>query len=160
MSITHTQKNTTNQVEALHKSEPQQGADWLVHLTFSFGSFGAALVATLMQDTSAEMFVHAPVHGCPSAEKYILASPRSHPTEPWSPIGPMPELLGPSTVEDCTSDWRFRSTCAIQTHASVSAGRMTSKSPFHAPALVAHCPLSTTGAQVRKNTEVIFQSVG
>ena len=72
----------------------------------------------------------------------------------------MPELLGPSNVEDCTGDWRFGSTCAIQTHASASAGRVTSKSPFHAPAPVAQCPLSTTGAQARKNTEIIFQSVG
>ena len=88
--------------------------------------------------------------------------PRAHTPSDWplSPIGPMPELLGPSTVEDCTSDWQFGSTCIIQTHASASAGRMTSKSPFHAPAPVAQCPLSTTGAQVRKNTEVIFQSVG
>ena len=88
--------------------------------------------------------------------------PRAHiPSDwPWSPIGPMPELLGPSTVEDCTGDWRFGSTCIIQTHASASAGRMTSKSPFHGPAPVAQCPLTTTGAQVRKNTEVIFQSVG
>ena len=37
---------------------------------------------------------------------------------------------------------------------------MTSKSPFHAPALVAQCPLSTTGAQVRKNTEIVLQFVG
>ena len=79
---------------------------------------------------------------------------------PWSPTGPMPKLLGPSTLEDCTADWRFGSTCTIETHASASAGRMTSKSLFHAPAPVGQCPLSTTGAQVRKNTEVIFQSVG
>ena len=72
----------------------------------------------------------------------------------------MPELLGPSTVEDCTGGWQFGSTCAIQTHASASAGRMTSKSPFDALAPVAQCPLSTTGAQVRKNTEIILQSVG
>ena len=79
---------------------------------------------------------------------------------PWSPTGPMPKLLGPSTVEDCTGDCRFGSTCAIQTHASASAGWMTSKSPFHAPVPVAQCPLSTTGAQVRKNTEIILQSIG
>ena len=72
----------------------------------------------------------------------------------------MPKLLGPSTLEDCTADWQLGSTCTIETHASASAGRMTSKSPFHAPAPVAQCPLSTTGAQVRKNTEIIFQSVG
>ena len=40
-----------------------------MHLTFSFGSSGDALVATLMQDTSAEMFARAPLHGCPGAEK-------------------------------------------------------------------------------------------
>ena len=91
-----------------------------------------------------------------------LVFPRAHtPSDwPWSPIGPMPELLSPSTVEDCTGDWRFGSTCIIQTHASASAGRMTSKSPFHALAPVAQCPLSTTGAQVRKNTEIVLQSVG
>ena len=72
----------------------------------------------------------------------------------------MPELLGPSTVEDCTGDWRFGSTYAIQTHASMSARRITSKSPFHIPVPVAQCPLSTTGAQVRKNTEIILQSIG
>ena len=52
------------------------GATWLVHLTFSFSSSGTALLATLMQDTSAEMFARAPLHGCPGAKKYILASPR------------------------------------------------------------------------------------
>ena len=72
----------------------------------------------------------------------------------------MPELLGPSIVEDCTGDWWIGSTCAIQTHALASAGRMTSRSPFHAPAPMAQCPLRTTGAQVRKNIEIIFQSVG
>ena len=40
-----------------------------MHLTFSFGRPGAALVATLMQDTSAEMFVCVLLHGCPGAEK-------------------------------------------------------------------------------------------
>ena len=40
-----------------------------MHLTFSFGRSGAAFVATLMQDTSAEMSVRASLHGCPGAEK-------------------------------------------------------------------------------------------
>ena len=40
-----------------------------MHLTFSFGKSGTALVATLMQDTSAEMFVRALLHGCLGAEK-------------------------------------------------------------------------------------------
>ena len=88
--------------------------------------------------------------------------PRAHTPAgwPWSPTGPMPKLLGPSTLEDGNADWRFGSTCTIEAHASASAGRMTSKSPFHAPAPVVQWPLNTTGAQVRKNTEIIFQSVG
>ena len=40
-----------------------------MHLTFSFGSSGDALLATLMQDTSAEMFVRVLLHGGPGAEK-------------------------------------------------------------------------------------------
>ena len=48
-----------------------------MHLTFSFGRSGAALVATLMQDTSAEMFARASLHGCPGAEKVWMLQANS-----------------------------------------------------------------------------------
>ena len=48
-----------------------------MHLTFSSSSSGVALVATLMQDTLAEMFVHAPLHGCPGAEKVWMLKANS-----------------------------------------------------------------------------------
>ena len=57
-----------------------------MHLTFSFGSSGAALVAVLMQDTSAQMFARAPLHGCPGTEKYIPGSPHHNLAGPGPPL--------------------------------------------------------------------------
>ena len=48
-----------------------------MHLTFSFSRSGAALVATLMQDTSAEMSARVSLHGCPGTEKVWMLKANS-----------------------------------------------------------------------------------